>query len=485
MGVQPDRELLKQFDKDNNGRLNKEERKAAQEFVAANPGGGRGFGRGFGRGGNQTPPTPNGKLTPAAVKKYGKESLYDEKVLRTIFIDFEDADWEQQMAAFYRSDVLVAAKMTVDGKVYPEIGVSFRGNSSYMGVSAGFKRSLHLNVDFADSKTDLLGYKTLNLLNGHEDASFIHGVLLSHISQDYIPALKANFMRVVINGETWGIYVNQQHFNGDFLKEAFPSNSKGTRWKVPGSPGGSRGGLGYLGEDIATYKTAYELKSKDDPKAWASLQNLTKVLSQTPAEQLPKALENLLDVDSVLKYLAVDKALINGDGYWTRGSDYNIFLDEKGKFHILNHDLNEALNVAMGPGGGGGVNLDPFAGTNDSNKALYNLLKVPAWRAKYLSTLKNVAEKWLDWNRLGPLAKSYHDLIAADVKVDNRKLETNAGFDASLDADEVPEGNGMFGGGPGGGRGGFGGGRGLSLKKFADQRRAYLLAHPEITGSVI
>ena len=32
-----------------------------------------------------------------------------------------------------------------------------------------------------------------------------------------VPAPKANFVRLVINGENWGIYANVQQFNKDFL----------------------------------------------------------------------------------------------------------------------------------------------------------------------------------------------------------------------------------------------------------------------------
>ena len=66
-------------------------------------------------------------------------------------------------------------------------------------------------------------------------------------------------MRVVINGESWGIYVNAQQFNKEFVKEWF-GTTEGARWKVPGTPV-SRGGLEYLGEDPAAYKNFYELKS--------------------------------------------------------------------------------------------------------------------------------------------------------------------------------------------------------------------------------
>jgi len=88
-----------------------------------------------------------------------------------------------------------------------------------------------------NEKQDLGGYRTLNLLNAHEDPTFLRAVLYDQIARDYLPAAKANFVKVVINGESWGVYINEQQFNKDFIKEWFGS-TRGARWKVPGSPGG-------------------------------------------------------------------------------------------------------------------------------------------------------------------------------------------------------------------------------------------------------
>ncbi len=70
----------------------------------------------------------------------------------------------------------------------------------------GMGRSGHLNLtfDWADKKQSLYGYRTLNLLNSHADASFLRLVLYSRIAQDYIPVPKANYVHVVINGQSWG-----------------------------------------------------------------------------------------------------------------------------------------------------------------------------------------------------------------------------------------------------------------------------------------
>ena len=352
------RALVEKFDKDGDGRLNTEERAAAQADGGAGGGGFGGFGGGRGPGGRggpggpREPSKPGIKIAVDEAPKYPDADLYDTSVLRTLFITFENEKWEEELAAFNNTDVEVPAKLVVDGKTYPEIGVHFRGMSSYMMVPAGSKRSLNLTMDYSDSDQRLYGYKTLNLLNANGDPSFLSSILYSHIARKYIAAPKANFVRVVINGENWGVYVNVQQFNKDFVSENF-GTTKGARWKVSGNPGAD-GGLRYFGENLDEYKRRFQIKSGDDEQAWKDLVQLCKVLDETPAEELEAKLAGLLDIDETLWFLALDCSLVNSDGYWTRASDYSIYQDESRKFHLIPHDMNEAFHGAMGGGPGGG-----------------------------------------------------------------------------------------------------------------------------------
>jgi hypothetical protein len=476
-----EQQIVAKFDTDRDKRLNTAERAAARAWLESQGqqgpfGRGRG-GPGFPGLGSGAPAAPGARLTPADVRTFPNAPTYDMTVLRTFFFEFENADWEAELAAFYNTDVEVPARLTVDGRVFRDVGVRFRGNSSYFIVPAGRKRSLNVSLDFVHEDQQLGGYRTFNLLNANEDPTFLHSVLYNHIAREYLPAPKANFVRVVINGESWGVYPSVQQFNRDFARD-FYGTPDGARWK---SPPQGRGGLQYQGDDPALYKRAYEIKSKDDPAVWTALVNLTRVLNTTPPDRLEAALAPILDVDETLRFLAVDVALVNGDGYWTRGSDFSLFRDPKGRFHITTHDANETFGAGRGfgpgpgpgglfviapaptpgfdpqrggrvgrggPGGPGGADLDPLVGLDDTTKPLRSkLLAVPALRERYLAYVRDIATKWLDWQRLGPLAEGYHTLIAADVKADTKKLEADEGFESGLQ----------------------------TLKSFAERRRAVLL----------
>ena len=635
--------VVDQFDRNSDGWLNLGERKAAREHVqkerAQNQAGG--FGRRGGPGGpggreNMPPPEPGKKVSPSDVESYPDAPLYAPTILRTFFLEFENRDWEKELSDFRNTDVEILAKLMVDGKTYTDVGIHFRGMSS-LGVPEGRKRSLNLSLDLVHKDQNVGGYRTLNLLNSHEDPTFLRPVLFYEIARNYLPAPKANFVRVVINGEDWGIYSSVQQFNKDFVKEWF-GTTKGARWKVRGNPGG-QGSLAYLGDDPEPYKRIYTIKSKDDPKAWADFIKMCKVLNETPVEKLEAELSPLLNIDGALKFLALDNGLINNDGYWIRTSDYSIYQDVKGQFHIIPQDANETfakpggpgfrggpggprmfgpagmlvptflndgdkdqdgaisskemvalaetwfakldtkeagkLNLEQftevlsalvpppdgfrgppggggftpgrmiapalftasdqdkdgeltqeemkmtfskwssdwdadksttlveeelrtglaavipppnfgpgGPGGSGGgpgrgfgpprrpmppvegVRLDPLAAAPDENKPLISkLLAVPALKERYLAYVRDIAEKHLDWNKLGPIAERYHNLIAPVVREETRALDTTEAFEKSLTTDL--EGRGDFGR------------IGISLKSFADQRREYLLNYKE------
>jgi len=433
--VGPEQPLLSRFDRDGDKKLNAAERKTA---LSALGGGGGGFYRG------SAPSRPGPSLTPAAVRSFpATVPFYDIGTLRTLFFQFEDDNWEKELMAFKETDIQVPATLTMDGKTHKEVGVKFRGSSSFMMVPEGLKHSLNVSADAFTKDQTILGFDSLNLLSSHADATFLRGVLYLQVARDFLPASRANFVRVVINGESWGIYQSVEQVNKTFLKEWYKTDA-GVRWKAPGRPNG-RLGLEYWGDNPTTYKSSYEIKGKDDPKAWAALINLTRVLNSTPPERLEAALAPILDIDGVLRFLAVEAALANYDGYWVRASDYNIYLDPAGKFHILPHDINETF-------GGGGPGPDPLVALNDPSKPLRSkLLALPNLRAKYLQYMRDIATKWLDWKTLEPLVTKYQALISADVRTDTRKIDSTGGFESGAAA----------------------------IKAFADRRREQILNYPQ------
>ena len=450
-------QLVALFDRNGDKRLDVAERGAAKAYLAAHP-----ELRPPRRASRLTAGSPGPKVTPADVKAFPGRPLYDPGVLRTLFVEFDDPAWEKELAEFHGTDVDVPATLVVDGRTYPGVGVHFRGHNSFLAVPEGRKRPLTVAIDLVDESQRLLDYRGLHLLNAYQDPTFLRGLLYLEIARDYIPAPRANLVEIVINNESWGVYVNQQRFDSDFLRDHYKT-TKGTRWRaLNNAPGG---GLSYLGEHLDPYKEAYEIKSKDTPKAWTALRDLCRVLHETPPDRLERALAPIFDIEGALEWLALDNVLMNGDGYWEDGSDYNLYLNEQGRFSLVPYDVNEAFRPLGGRRGGpaAGATLDPFAMADDPKKALLGkLLAVPAFRSRYLRHIRTIADRELDWTALGPRVARYEALISQAVARDTRKLYSTEEFHAGLG---TAAGNGA---------------PVTTIKGFAQQRRTFLLGHPEI-----
>ena len=125
--------LTTQFDTDGNGWL-KPQRRAAREYIETT-----GVGRGRGQGAAGVPyrrsPGPASRRPPCSSPP--GTDLYDERHLRTLFLDFENADWERELMTFKSTDIQVPARLTVDGHTYRDVGVQFHGNSSFSQVPMG------------------------------------------------------------------------------------------------------------------------------------------------------------------------------------------------------------------------------------------------------------------------------------------------------------------------------------------------------------
>jgi hypothetical protein len=120
-----------------------------------------------------------------------------------------------------------------------DVGVRFKGITSYRVAGNSQKKSFNIEIDATGPDQRLMGYKTLNLNNASMDPSFIREVLYFNIFRKYAPCPQANFVKLIINGENWGIYVNAQQQNSNLIEEWFGDND-GNRWKVGmiGSQGG-------------------------------------------------------------------------------------------------------------------------------------------------------------------------------------------------------------------------------------------------------
>jgi hypothetical protein len=385
--------------------------------------------------------------------------LYQKETIRTIDLQFAQPNYWQQLTQNYQPKIDLPATMVVDGITYDSVGVRFKGQTSYTMLPPGSqKKSFNITVDHVYPDQDLMGYGTLNLNNGFQDASFLREVIFLDLIRDHVPAAKANFVHLNINGESWGIYPNVQQLNSKFLKEWFFSNN-GSLWRAD-SPTGTTGGgggpnwgdgtaaLNDLGPDTSAYQPYYTLKRTEQTHPWDDLVTVCDRLNNLPEAQLMDSLPAYLDIDRVLWFLASEIAFSDDDSYVHKGKmDYYLYWDEEtGRMTPLEFDGNSVMK-------NNAVNWSAFYNANNVNYPLLNkLLAVPAWRQRYLAHLRTIISGKMNSASFNALLASWSSLIDAEVQADPKKLYSYTAFQNELNV----------------------------LQNFITNRRNVLLANPEV-----
>lgn len=359
--------------------------------------------------------------------------LYDESTLREFYLWFSQPDYWQQLKSNYSSHTDLPATLVVEGDTFLNVGVRFKGNTSYNQTQNSEKKSFNITLDYLVPGQDLKGYSTLNLNNCFEDASFMREVSYLHQIRRHVPAARANYVRLYINGVSWGIYPNVEQLNGDYLKEWFFSNN-GTRWRADrptggGGPGGGgwgdgTAGLNYLGVDTTAYQTYYTLKTANKANPWDDLVNTCDVLNTTPLSNLETEVAEVLDLDRTLWFLASEIAFSDDDSYVYKGKmDYYLYWDpETGRMTPLEFDGNSVMKSNA-------TNWGVFYNETKVNYPLLNrLLAVPGIRQRYLAHFRTLIADELNTGNFNALIDQYDALIGAGVQSDTKKLYSNAQY---------------------------------------------------------
>jgi len=382
--------------------------------------------------------------------------LYDSSIIRNIYLEFPQADYWQLLRQNYNSQTEIPARMTVDGVRFDSVGVRFKGETSYLQLPPNAqKMSFNISVDFVRPEQRLMGYKTLNLHNAFQDESFLREVFFLRQSRKHIPAAKANFINLYINGEYWGPYPNIQQINKDFLEEWFLSND-GCNWRAerpgitgPGGPwGDGTAALNFLGTDTSRYQQYYNLKSSDVPGPWSKLAAACDALNNTPATNLPDILPKYFDVDRILWHLATEIAFSDDDSYVHKGkNDFYVYYEpETERITLVEYDGNSVMNPGF-------ANWSAFYNETKVNYPLLNkVLAVPQWRQRYLAHLRTIIAEEMEPQESNAILDNLRKQIELLVQNDPKKLYTYQRF-----IDEFPV-----------------------LRNFINSRRNFLLTNPEV-----
>lgn len=394
--------------------------------------------------------------------------LYDQGTLRSIYLTFSSPTWLADLIASRASGKYISASMIVDQQLYQQIGVKMSGRDSFDGTPSD-KKDLEISTDAFVSGQSLLGYDKLNLHNGFNDPTMLREVLGYEVLRKFMPAPKANHVKVYINNVYWGLYINVQQVDKDLIKAWFKGKD-GNRYLAEATTPAGKGwsALQNQGTLLQPYMDAYAFKGdlSQAVKPWEDVRQLCQVLDTS--NQLSVDLPAIADVDGMLWYLALFSAFANLEGYNPKGEDYYLYHDEE---HDLMHILPWDMTGAFGASGGQTIlqATDQPLFLNEAQLSLPLLGKLwgeAEWRARYVHHVKKAYDEGMAWSRLSASVNRLSSHISAALQADTKKLYS---FQQATDnlTKAVAINTGSYAKSlPG-------------LKQFCDTRGLYLAAQPE------
>ncbi|MEN8905081.1 MAG: CotH kinase family protein [Clostridiales bacterium] len=251
----------------------------------------------------------------------------DEVVEIKIYIEEDQFEYMSKNAS---KELYVPADIVYNGVLIENVGIRPKGNSSLMSaVMAGDDQySLKVSInEFVDQ--NFYGLEHLNLNNLVMDPTYVREPL-GYELMDYmgVPAPQTTYCNVYINDELFGLYLSVQQIDSAMM-DMFFKNGDGEIYK----PDGIGANLVYIDDKYDSYSGLIE-KTNVSKKEEKNIVNMIDIINNGGD------IEEVLDVDMVLKYHAVNAVIINQDCY-AGGMFHNYYIyGEDGKYMVIPWDYN-------------------------------------------------------------------------------------------------------------------------------------------------
>jgi spore coat protein CotH len=234
-------------------------------------------------------------------------AIFDPRVLRTYNIIIAEADLAR-IDASPAAEQLVPAMLEFEDQTYGPFSVRYKGGQgsflypctmSSAGSPKVGKCSLKLDFNETDPEARFFGLKKLNFHSMNADASMLRDRLGYQLYREMgVAAPRAVHARVLINGQLEGLFIAVEQIDSRFSRAHFSDGGQGNVYKE----------VWPMHDELAPYLDALETNKDDMP----SVQGLLDF--KLASDQSSAAAASYFDRDYMMRYLAVDRVIINDDG---------------------------------------------------------------------------------------------------------------------------------------------------------------------------
>ncbi len=272
--------------------------------------------------------------------------LYDDSDVPRIDITISPSDLENLYAdpgsnEEYKVHFRFTRGETVEA--LDDVGIRFRGNTSRDKQKKAFK----LSFNTFDRGREFHGIEEMNLNAETNDPSMVRSKLSWHLFRYLgVPGLRVNHVLFYINNDFYGVYINTEHIDEEFVKSRFNTND-GNLYKClwPAD-------LEYRGSGQDDYKfeidgrRAYDLRINGEWDDYQDLADLINVLHHYSGARFMEEAEKVMNVQQYLKIMAVDVMTGNWDGYIPNKNNYYLYRDPvTGRFEYIAYDLDNTWGI--------------------------------------------------------------------------------------------------------------------------------------------
>jgi len=306
---------------------------------------------------------------PAHLKsKSAGDDLFTNSIIRRLRIEISASGMDTlRRYQFHRNAnenerIPVPAKVWEGTNVYTNVAIHLKGGfGSFRPVND--KPGLTLNFDKFAAGQRFHGLQKISLNNSVQDASFISDKLcLELFAKAGVPAPRADYALVELNGRNLGLYVLTEGWNKQFLRRYFKD------------PGGNL----YDGSYSADVNRTLRVSSGDKPEDESELKALAAAAAEKDLGKRFTEMERLLDMDRFMTFLALGVLVWDWDGYAMNRNNFRLFHDlESHRLVFMPHGMDQMFWRPDGPIVTGTKGLVSRA-----------LLQTPEGRRRYLETFR-------------------------------------------------------------------------------------------------
>ena len=359
--------------------------------------------------------------------KEGYDYVWDDAVIPEIHLEVSLSEWNRLLSlydanAFTTQYVMATATFVKEGEttVIDSVGLRIKGNTSrrrpegYYGQMhqrdntdwhhAHFGVNLRKYVD--DDAHTIQGVRKLHLKWFKDDPAYVREVFCFELFRraGVWTALRDNYCRLWLHVEGdsheayYGVYGMLEPIDKRYLKDRKNrfGSSDGYLWKCRNAAAGlnnPNGDIWYDDDTDDRHAYTLETNTSEFDSARVQLVDFMNKINGLSDNDFRTWIQQVTDVDLLLKTYAVNVAVGMWDDYWNNANNYYLYFNGTGtsgyKFYFIPYDYDNTLGTSLRCG----VQDDegrhsPLNWGNDNNRLIARLLKFDDFKAIYIKHLK-------------------------------------------------------------------------------------------------